>query len=73
MMTKTDYELVADAINDVLWRPKSDPATVALLCAALSDRLHARYGERFMRSRFLADCMKNRDAASQTNTGGSNA
>lgn len=66
MMTKTDYELVANAINDVLWRPKSDPATVALLCAAISDRLHARYGDKFIRNKFLVLCMKNRDAASQT-------
>ena len=72
MMTRTDFELVADAINDVLWRPKSDPATVALLAGAISDRLHLRYGDRFMRNRFLVLCTKNRDAASQT-TGGNNA
>lgn len=68
-MTKTDYEIIADAINYVLWRPNADPATVALLCAAISDRLEDRYGDKFQRNRFLVTCMKNRDAASQP-TGG---
>lgn len=64
-MTKTDYEIVADALNDVLWRPQSDPITVTRTIAALTDRFTARYGEKFRRDLFLGACLRNRDVASQ--------
>lgn len=57
-MTKKNYIAIAQAINDVLWREKADPATVTTLIGSLAT-VFANDNPRFDAERFFAACLKN--------------
>lgn len=57
-MTKNDFELVADVINEVLWTPQTDPVTITLLMSKMSDRFSLAY-ERFQRDKFTQYALRN--------------
>jgi hypothetical protein len=56
-MTKKDYVAVADAMNEVLWTPQTDPGTVALAVVRLADSFQGD-NPRFDRSRFMQACLR---------------
>lgn len=57
-MTKKHYVAVAKAINEVLWKHESDPATVVMVAAALSDVFRSDNPVRYDGQRFLAACLQ---------------
>lgn len=61
-MTKKDYEIVAKAMNAVLWHHESDPATTMAAISELSQAFERNY-EAFDPQRFIEACCKSRAAA----------
>lgn len=57
-MSKKHYEADAAALSRIMWMPKTDPATMSLVIAALADVREAD-NERFDRTRFITACTNN--------------
>lgn len=64
-MTKTDYEITADAINGVLWERDVDLATMTRLTMALVSAYMGRYGDKFDKGRFIERAWRTPDTVSE--------
>jgi hypothetical protein len=64
-MTKTDYEVTADAINGVLWMQETDLATMTRLTMALVSAYMGRYGDKFDKGRFIERAWRTPDTVSE--------
>ena len=58
-MTKKDYEIVAKALNAVLWHHESDPATAMAAVRELSQAF-IRDNDRFDPNKFIEACCQSR-------------
>jgi hypothetical protein len=58
-MTKKDYEIVAKALNAVLWHHESDPATAMAAVSELSQAF-MRDNARFDLQKFIEACCQSR-------------
>lgn len=68
MMTKTDYEVTADAINRVLWERDVDLGTMTRVTMALVSAYVGRYGDKFDKGRFIERAWRTPDTVSEQET-----
>jgi hypothetical protein len=59
-MTKKDYEMVAKALNAVLWHHESDPATAMAAIRELTQAFTRDNEERFKPQTFIEACCQSR-------------
>lgn len=64
-MTKTDYEITADALNRVVWDKEVDLATMTRVTMALVAAYMGRYGDKFDKGRFIERSWRTPDTVSE--------